>query len=104
MHPSTPPPVCRSGLPTIASNCFCTPPPPANSPDLAPADLFLFWKVKEELASLSLDENSFKKTWGGIVRTITADEFATTVILVLQEMYSNRRWIHRKKPLKINSF
>jgi hypothetical protein len=28
MHPSTPPPVCRSGSPTIASNCLLYPPPP----------------------------------------------------------------------------
>jgi hypothetical protein len=40
-------------------------------------DFFLFRRVKEELASLSLDEHSLKKTWEGVVRTITADEFAT---------------------------
>ncbi len=38
-------------------------------------DFFLFWRVKRELAGLSLDEASPKKTWEWIARTITAAEF-----------------------------
>jgi hypothetical protein len=60
-------------------------PHPPYSLDLAPADFFLFRRVKEELAGLSLDEDSLKKTWEGVVRTITADEFATAF----------RRWFER---------
>ena len=33
-------------------------------------------KVKENLAGLSLTQESLKKTWGGVSRTITAEEFA----------------------------
>ncbi len=33
--------------------------------------------MKEELAVLSLDEDSLKKTWEGVIRNITTDEFAT---------------------------
>ena len=35
---------------------------PPYSPDLAPADFFLFKKVKEELAGLTLTQQSLKKT------------------------------------------
>jgi hypothetical protein len=31
----------------------------------------------EELAGLFLDEDSLKKTWEGVIRTIATDEFAT---------------------------
>ncbi len=46
-------------------------------PDLAPADFFLFKRVKEELAGQSLDEGTLKTTWEWVVRSITAEEFAT---------------------------
>jgi histone-lysine N-methyltransferase SETMAR len=55
------------------------------SPDLAPADYFLFRRVKEELAGLSLDASSLKKIWEGVIRSITAEEFATAF----------RRWYDR---------
>jgi histone-lysine N-methyltransferase SETMAR len=68
-------------------------PHPPYSPDLAPADFFLFRRVKEELAGLSLDEDSLKKTWEGVIRTITADEFATAF----------RRWFERcEKCIRID--
>ena len=47
---------------------------PPYLPDLAPAD-FLFRKVKEGLAGLTLDQESLKKTWEGVTRTITAEDF-----------------------------
>jgi histone-lysine N-methyltransferase SETMAR len=50
---------------------------PPYSPDLAPADFFLFWRVKEELAGRSLDEGTLKKTWEGVTRNNAAEEFAT---------------------------
>jgi hypothetical protein len=42
-------------------------PHPPYSPDLALADFFLFRRVKEELVGLSMDEDSLKKTWEGVV-------------------------------------
>jgi histone-lysine N-methyltransferase SETMAR len=49
---------------------------PPYSPDLAPADFFLFPKVKKELAGLTLMRESFKKDWEGAVRTLSAADFA----------------------------
>jgi histone-lysine N-methyltransferase SETMAR len=58
---------------------------PPYSPDLAPADFFLFKRVKEELAGQSLDEGTLKMTWERVVRSIAAEEFATAF----------RRWYER---------
>jgi histone-lysine N-methyltransferase SETMAR len=49
---------------------------PPYSPDLAPADFFLFPKVKKELAGLTLTRESFKNDWEGAVRTLSAADFA----------------------------
>ena len=35
-------------------------------PDLAPADFFLFRKIKQELAGLTLTPDTFKKSWRGL--------------------------------------
>jgi hypothetical protein len=43
---------------------------PTYSPDLAPADFFLFRKMNEELAGLHLTQESLKNAWEGVV-TIT---------------------------------
>jgi histone-lysine N-methyltransferase SETMAR len=45
-------------------------PHPPYSPDLAPADFFLFPKVKAELAGQTLTQETFKKSWEGVVRSI----------------------------------
>ena len=37
------------------------------SPDLASVDFFLFRKIKQELASLSLTPDTSKKSWEGVV-------------------------------------
>ncbi len=47
------------------------------SPDLAPADFFFFRCVKEELAGVTLDQSTLKKEWEGVMRSISAEEFAT---------------------------
>jgi hypothetical protein len=39
--------------------------------DLALADFFLFWKVKEELAGIALAPESLKKIWEGVVQCIS---------------------------------
>jgi histone-lysine N-methyltransferase SETMAR len=49
---------------------------PPYSPDLTPADFFLFLKVKKELAGLTLTRESFKKDWEGAVMTLSAADFA----------------------------
>ena len=46
-------------------------------PDLAPADFFLLWRVKEELACLSLDQHSLKNALEGVTRSMASEEFAT---------------------------
>jgi histone-lysine N-methyltransferase SETMAR len=45
------------------------------SPDLAPADFFLFHKVKRELDGLTLTQETFKKEWKGAVQSITEANF-----------------------------
>jgi histone-lysine N-methyltransferase SETMAR len=60
-------------------------PHPPYSPDLAPADFFLFPKVKAALAGQTLTVESFKTSWEGAVRTVQQDEFAVAF----------RRWMER---------
>ncbi len=38
---------------------------PPYSPDLAPADLFIFPRVKSKLAGLLMNQESFQKSWKG---------------------------------------
>jgi histone-lysine N-methyltransferase SETMAR len=65
---------------------------PPYSPYLAPADFFLFPKVKKELAGLTLTRESFKKDWEGAVRTLLAADFAEAF----------RQWIrHCEKCVEI---
>ena len=49
---------------------------PPYSPDLAPADYFLFPKLKGKLAGTFMDAESFKKNWDGVTSTMTRDEYA----------------------------
>ena len=58
---------------------------PPYSPDLAPADFFLFPTVKKELAGRTLTPDTFKTSWEGAVRTIAKEGFATAF----------RRWYER---------
>ncbi len=58
---------------------------PPYSPDLAPADFFLFPKVKSELAGLSLTQGTFQKTWDGVVCKIAKNVFAAAF----------RRWMEQ---------
>ncbi len=50
---------------------------PPYSPDLAPADFFVFRRLKEAMAGTTLDQDSLKTASEGVIRTITADNFAT---------------------------
>jgi len=49
---------------------------PPYLPDLAPADFFLFPRVKRELAGKNLTQETFKNTWEGVLKTINKDDFA----------------------------
>jgi histone-lysine N-methyltransferase SETMAR len=67
-------------------------PHPPYSPDLAPADFFLFPKVKAELAGQMLMQETFKNSWEGVVRSIAKEDFATAF----------RRWKERcKKCIRV---
>ena len=43
--------------------------------DLAPADYFLFPKLKKELAGITMTQEKFKKEWEGVLRRISREEF-----------------------------
>jgi histone-lysine N-methyltransferase SETMAR len=49
---------------------------PPYSPDLAPADFFLFRKVKEGLGGQNLDQDTIKNAWEGVTRSLSAVDFA----------------------------
>jgi hypothetical protein len=40
-------------------------------------DLFLFWRVKEELTDLPLGKDNLKETLVGVIRTFTSEKFTT---------------------------
>ena len=58
---------------------------PPNSPDLAPADFFLFPKLKKELGGHHMSKDDFKTIWEGVSRTVAAEDFAAAF----------RRWYER---------
>jgi hypothetical protein len=47
--------------------------------NIASANFFLFWKLKAELADLSLSQSSLKKSLEGVVRTISKNESAAAL-------------------------
>ncbi len=51
---------------------------PSYSPNLTPAEFFLFRIVKEGLGGQSLDQDSNKNAWEGVTRTHTAVDFGAT--------------------------
>ena len=53
---------------------------PPYSFDLAPADYFLFPKLKKELAGITMTQEKFKKEWEGVLRGISREEFAKTFL------------------------
>jgi hypothetical protein len=52
---------------------------PPYSLDLAPADFFLFRRVKEALKGITVDQDSLKNAWERVTRTITTKDFATAL-------------------------
>jgi hypothetical protein len=51
-----------------------------NSPDLAPADFFLFPMLKRELAGLTLSLDEFESKWEEIIRTLTKDDIDRSLL------------------------
>jgi hypothetical protein len=43
---------------------------PPYSPDLAPADYFLFPQLKKDLAGITMTQEEFKKDWEGVLRGV----------------------------------
>jgi histone-lysine N-methyltransferase SETMAR len=58
---------------------------PPYSPDLAPADFFLFPTIKRQLAGKTLTQDTFKTMWEGAARTIAEEDYAAAF----------RRWYER---------
>jgi hypothetical protein len=66
---------------------------PPYSPDLAPADFFLFSKLKKELAGHTMTQEEFKKEWEGVLMGVSKDNFAKAFV----------RWYERcEKYIRIN--
>ena len=57
------------------------------SPDLTPADYFLFPKLKKELAGFSMTQEEFKKEWEGVLRRVSREGFGKAFV----------RWYERCK-------
>jgi hypothetical protein len=53
---------------------------PTYSFDLAPADYFLFPKLKKELSGITMTQEKFKKEWEGVLREISREEFAKAFV------------------------
>ena len=50
---------------------------PPYSPELTHADRFLFPNIKNKVPTFTLTQETFQKSWEGVVRTISKDDFAT---------------------------
>jgi hypothetical protein len=59
---------------------------PLYSLDLVPADYFLFPRVKTELSVISVAQESSKKSWDGVAKTIAKEDF-TASLWRWQEQY-----------------
>jgi hypothetical protein len=55
-------------------------PHPPYSPDLTLVDYFLFPKLNNELAGITMTQEKFKKEWEGVLRGISREEFAKAFV------------------------
>jgi hypothetical protein len=53
---------------------------PPYSPDLTPADYFLFPKLKKEMAGFTMTQEEFQKEWEGVLRKVSREEFAKAFV------------------------
>ena len=60
---------------------------PPYSPDLAPADYFLFPKLKSALEGCHLTQETFKKEWDRVIRSVSKDDFTAAF----------NKWIERSQ-------
>ncbi len=67
--------IIQDGLTAHSVQVLCHPP---YSLDLMPADFFLFWCVNDNMAGVSLDQNTLKIEGEGVRRKITTEEFSPT--------------------------
>ena len=74
---STPRRWCRSSWQKKRIKLLSHPP---YSFDLAPADYFLFPKLKKELAGITMTQEKFKKEWEGVLWGISREEFAKAFV------------------------
>ena len=58
---------------------------PPYSLDLVPADYSLFWRIKSDLADVSITHETFKTELERVLRSIGENEFAEAF----------QRWLHR---------
>ena len=63
---------------------------PPYSPDLAPADFFLFPKVKSALAGDTLTAGELKSAWDGVTGTLITADYAGAF----------QKWIERFRKCK----
>ncbi len=70
---------------------------PLYSPDIAPAHLFLHWRIKSELADVWLSQESSKTSWNGVVRNVAKN-------WPLQKVHLNRQGLGLKKAQNICVF
>ncbi len=54
-------------------------PPFALFARFCPADFFLFWRVKTQLVSVSLSQESIKTSWDWVIQTIDKDKVAAAI-------------------------
>jgi histone-lysine N-methyltransferase SETMAR len=86
--------IVKTGWTPRRSSYFPTPP---NSPELAPADFFLFRKVKEELAGLHLTQESLKIAWEGHHQRRRVRHRLPAVVRALRKVRSHPGRLCREK-------
>ncbi len=60
---------------------------PSYSPDLAPADFFLFPNLKAKLAGMPIKDSTVQKEWERVCRTLSQSGYAMAF----------RKWVHHWK-------
>jgi transposase len=74
---------------------------PPYSPDLAPADYFLFPKLKKELAGFTITQEEFKKEWEGVLGVGSQQgrflQGLRAVVRAVRKVYSQAISRNRKK-------
>ncbi len=65
----------------------CYPPPLSHSPDFAQVDLFIFRKVKDELAGLHQSQKGPNNTWREVMQTVGEEEVTTSFRVVQLAMW-----------------